>query len=255
MTLHDHIYSNFNISISFKPSITFAGSTGNLGSVRGRSLKAGRVRRMWRQQCLVLLSSIFFLSLHRRMQCACVLFLLNSSTFFCQPHYLMFLQSAWTNFDETWSQWPMTKRADVQWPLTRSKVIQGQRGQKSIFSPKCIKSTRFHGMFTILIHMIAYDALYKSYLIKNSSGVIWGHRGQKIIRIQKIFKKIISARCNIARWCHLLRWKIINQCCLSWHRHGFKGHLGSFPVPAKIGWNGQNQLYLGIWRNDQAHHS
>ena len=55
MTLHDHIYSNFNISISFKPSITFAGSTGNLGSVRGRSFKAGRI------QCLVL-SSSFFLS-------------------------------------------------------------------------------------------------------------------------------------------------------------------------------------------------
>ena len=135
----------------------------------------------------VLYPSRFFL--HRRMrgrmQCACVLFLLNSSTSFCQPHYLMFLQSAWTNFDETWSQWPMTKRADVQWPLTRSKVIQGQRGQKSIFSPKRIKSTRFHGMFTILIHMIAYNALYKSYRIKNSSGVIWGHRGQKVIRIQK----------------------------------------------------------------------
>ena len=53
MTLHDHIYSNFNISISFKPSITFAGSTGNQGLVRGRSLKAGRIRRLWRQQCLV----------------------------------------------------------------------------------------------------------------------------------------------------------------------------------------------------------
>ena len=135
--------------------------------------------------CFLLVSA----SLHRRMQCACVLFLLNSSTSFCQPHYLMFLQSAWTNFDETWSQWPMTKRADVQWPLIWSKVIQGQRGQKSSFSPKRIKSTRFHGMFTILIHMIAYNALYKSYRIKNSSGVIWGHRGQKVIRIQKIFKK------------------------------------------------------------------
>ena len=55
MTLHDHIYSTFNISISFKPSISFAGSTGNLGSVRGRSLKAGRIRRLWRQQCLVLI--------------------------------------------------------------------------------------------------------------------------------------------------------------------------------------------------------
>ena len=63
MTLHDHIYSNFNISISFKPSITFAGSTGNLGSVRGRSLKAGRIRRLWRQQCLVLVLSFFFLTI------------------------------------------------------------------------------------------------------------------------------------------------------------------------------------------------
>ena len=59
MTLHDHIYSNFNISISFKPSTTFAGSTGNLGSVRGRSLKAGRVRRLWRQQCLVDIAFMF----------------------------------------------------------------------------------------------------------------------------------------------------------------------------------------------------
>ena len=55
------LWSCINISISLKPSITFAGSTGNLGSVRGRSLKAGRVRRLWRQQCLVL--SFFLLTM------------------------------------------------------------------------------------------------------------------------------------------------------------------------------------------------
>ena len=44
-------------------------------------------------------------------------------------------------------------------------------------------------MVTWLMHMIALNALYKSYRIKNSSGVIWGHRGQKVNRIQKIFKK------------------------------------------------------------------
>ena len=167
------------MSISLRPSIFVSGSNVNLGSTWDHP----------RQGTPSVTAAMSSSSLHRRMQCACVLFLLNSSTSFCQPHYLMFLQSAWTNFDETWSQWPMTKRADVQWPLTRSKVIQGQRGQKSIFSPKRIKSTRFHGMFTILIHMIAYNALYKSYGSKNSSGVIWGHRGQKVIRIQKIFKK------------------------------------------------------------------
>ena len=68
MTLHDHIYSNFNISISFKLSITFAESTGNLGSVRGRSLKAGSIRRLWRQQCLVL---SFFLSFWQHVFFTC----------------------------------------------------------------------------------------------------------------------------------------------------------------------------------------
>ena len=29
------------------------------------------------------------------------------------------------------------------------------------------------------------DPLYKSYHIKNSSGVIWGHRGQKVIFTKK----------------------------------------------------------------------
>ena len=36
--------------------------------------------------CILLVSSFFFFFLHRRMQCACILFLLNSShTSFCQP--------------------------------------------------------------------------------------------------------------------------------------------------------------------------
>ena len=31
------------------------------------------------------------------------------------------------------------------------------------------------------MHMHQLDPLYKSYQIKNSSGVIWGHWGQKVI--------------------------------------------------------------------------
>ena len=50
------IYGNFNISINFRPSITFAGSLGSLGSARGRSLKTGRIRRLWRQHVLFLLT-------------------------------------------------------------------------------------------------------------------------------------------------------------------------------------------------------
>ena len=32
-----------------------------------------------------------------------------------------------------------------------------------------------------LMHINQLDTLYKSYGRKNSSGVIWGHRGQKVI--------------------------------------------------------------------------
>ena len=53
------IYGNLNISISFRPPITFAGSTGNLGLVRGRSLKASRIRRLWRQRVYFLLLFVY----------------------------------------------------------------------------------------------------------------------------------------------------------------------------------------------------
>ena len=35
------------------------------------------------------------------------------------------------------------------------------------------------------MHMHKLDLLYKSYGPKNSSGVIWGHRGQKVIFTKK----------------------------------------------------------------------
>ena len=162
MTLHDHIYSNFNISISFKPSITFAGSTGNLGSVRGRSLKAGRIRRLWRQQCLV---SSFFLLYYPAGAAAGSCFLLvssffffffflllsSSSSFFWQ--HIFFTHFPTSYFDQTWSQWP------VPWPLLRHKRWWGQGspwghwGQKGHLHQKGIKSFRLRSIDTGLMHM------------------------------------------------------------------------------------------------------
>ena len=46
------------MSINLRPSIFVSGSNVNLGSAWGHP---GRVRRLWRQQCLVLVSSFFFL--------------------------------------------------------------------------------------------------------------------------------------------------------------------------------------------------
>ena len=89
------------------------------------------------------------------------------------------------NFDQTWSQWP------VCWPLLRHKQWWGQRsgwghwGQKGHFHQKGIKFFKILSIDAWLMHMHKLDLLYKSYGPKNSSGVIWGHRGQKVIFTKK----------------------------------------------------------------------
>ena len=89
------------------------------------------------------------------------------------------------DFDQTWSQWP------VCWPLLRHKHWWGQRsgwghwGQKGHFHQKGIKSFKILSIDAWLMHMHKLDLLYKSYGPKNSSGVIWGHRGQKVIFTKK----------------------------------------------------------------------
>ena len=80
-----------------------------------------------------------------------------------------------SDFDQTWSQWP------VCWPLLRQKQWWGQRsgwghwGQKGHFHQKGIKSFKILSIDAWLMHMHKLDLLYKSYGPKNSSGVIWGH--------------------------------------------------------------------------------
>ena len=146
------------MSISLRPSIFVSGLNVNLGSTWGHP---GRVRRLWRQQCLV---SSFFLSFWQHV------FFTYFPTF---------------DFDQTWSQWP------VCWPLLRHKQWWGQRsgwghwGQKGHFHQKGIKSFKILSIDAWLMHMHKLDLLYKSYGPKNSSGVIWGHRGQKVIFTKK----------------------------------------------------------------------
>ena len=61
----------------------------------------------------------------------------------------------------------------------------GHWGQKGHFHQKGIKSYRILSIDAWLMHMHKLDPLYKSYGPKNSSGVIWGHRGQKVIFTKK----------------------------------------------------------------------
>ena len=229
MTLHDHMYSNFNISISFKPSITFAGSTGNLGSVRGRSLKAGRVRRLWRQQCLVLFCFVlfcfvffyvfypagaaagycfllvilpaqpqdivsysfplsFFTLPEDRQGLVSYSFLLSSSSFFF--FFFLLATHLFHTLPYIWF-WPNlltvtgTLTTTQAQTMVGSEVTMGSLGSKRSFSPKGITSYRIRSIDAWLMHMNTLDPLYKSYGPKNSSGVIWGHGGQKVIFTKK----------------------------------------------------------------------
>ena len=72
------------------------------------------------------------------------------------------------------------------------------------------------------------DPLYKSYHIKNSSGVIWGHRGQKVI-----FTKNVSTQTDYIAWTHDLR--ICISLTPSTKVITLKIHPGSFGVTGSKG--------------------
>ena len=124
--------------------------------------------------CILLVSSFFFFFFF---------VLLLSSSFFWQ--HIFFTHFPTSDFNQTCSQWP------VPWPLLRHRQWWGQRsrwghwGQKGHFHQKGIKSYRILSIDAWLMHMNTLDPLYKSYGPKNSSGVIWGHGGQKVIFTKK----------------------------------------------------------------------
>ena len=66
--------------------------------------------------------------------------------------------------------------------------------KKVIFTKKSFKSNRLRSVITWLMYMIDLDPLYKSYGSRKSSGVIWGHWGQKFI----FPKNAITRQCYIA---------------------------------------------------------
>ena len=86
-----------------------------------------------------------------------------------------------TDFHQTWSQEPLTHGIYVLWPEWGQRSRRGHRGQKGQKLKKRYSSYRLQGMITWLMYMYQLDHFYKSYHFKNSSGVIWGHRGQKVI--------------------------------------------------------------------------
>ena len=63
----------------------------------------------------------------------------------------------------------------------------GVTGVKRSVLPKCYFSYKLYGIVMELMHIRQLDTLYKSYGSRNSAGVIWGHRGQKIIFTKMLF--------------------------------------------------------------------
>ena len=61
------------------------------------------------------------------------------------------------------------------------RSCRGHRGQKGHFHQKCYFSYRLLGMVLWLTHIHQLNTPYKSYQLKFRFGVIWGHRGQKVI--------------------------------------------------------------------------
>ena len=87
--------------------------------------------------------------------------------------------------------WPILTRLGHKYRLTipfMSYDLIGVKGhvgvtgvKKVIFTKKSFKSNRLRSVITWLMYMIDLDFLYKSYGSRKSSGVIWGHWGQKFI--------------------------------------------------------------------------
>ena len=129
--------------------------------------------------------------------------------------------------------WPILTRLGHKYRLTISFMSYDQIGvkghvgvtgvKKVIFTKKSFKSNRLRSVITWLMYMIDLDPLYKSYGSRKSSGVIWGHWGQKFL----FPKNAITRPCYIA-WPYDSYMLISLRC--STYVMGSNVNLGSFGV-------------------------
>ena len=121
----------------------------------------------------------------------------GSSFFFFLLSTFQYLRDPMSDYAHTWSKEQVCKRALLTWPVRGQRSRRGHRGQKGHFRQNCYFSFRLHAMVMGLMHIDQLDTLYKSYGSRNSSGVIWGHRGQKVI----FTKNAISPSYYMVRSC------------------------------------------------------
>ena len=132
------------MSISLRPSIFVSGSNVNLGSTWGHP---GRVRRLWRQQILVILPA-------QPQDLVSYSFLLSSSSFF----FFLLATHLFHTLPYIWF-WPNlltvtgTLTTTHTLKMVGSGVTMGSLGSKRSFSPKRIKSFRLRSIDAWLLHM------------------------------------------------------------------------------------------------------
>ena len=98
---------------------------------------------------------------------------------------------------------------------------------------------------------LTFVGAYRMFMDKGSKVIKGSLRGHFRLNSEKL-EKFISAMWEIARWYHLHTCMAFDWCLLRGHRFGVKGHLRSFPAPAKMRKIGPNWPYLGLWKTDKA---
>ena len=99
---------------------------------------------------------------------SCDFFLLSFflSFFFLLSHNLLLLPQAWSDFDQTWSEWPVgewLQKLSTVWPQRSCRGHRGQKGHFAILYGKCYSSYTLHWIFPKLGQNNQQACGYKSY--------------------------------------------------------------------------------------------
>ena len=100
-------------------------------------------------------------------------------------HNLLLLPHAWSDFDQTWSEWPVgewLQKLCFVWP---QRSCKGHRGQKGHFYGKCISSYMLYWILTKLGQKHQWVSGYKSYALYDLKGHVEVTGVKKVIYFSK----------------------------------------------------------------------
>ena len=110
---------------------------------------------------------------------------LVSFFFLTISHNLLLLLHAWSDFDQTWSEWPVgewLQKLCFVWP---QRSCKGHRGQKGHFYGKCISSYMLYWILTKLGQKHQWVSGYKSYALFDLKGHVEVTGVKKVIYFSK----------------------------------------------------------------------